>query len=177
MPGLLETLEGIRYKHEAHEKPVEEVYLGPFRACPFVLQLNACSFQRTRSDSLSKYPDMAETSLDLASLDTHTYTIKPDCDEGLQRLAAKLMEVGSVLRYKLLMTMRIIHKARDGLDAEHRAVAKDLGLAIDKKLHLEDPATYGYCFRLTKNVCYPTLFINDADAHSLAWRARMQKPS
>lgn len=37
---------------------------------------------------------MVETTLDLASLDRHTYTIKPEYDEGLQRLAAKLMEVG-----------------------------------------------------------------------------------
>jgi len=37
---------------------------------------------------------MVETTLDLASLDTHTYTIKPEYDEGLQRLATKLMEVG-----------------------------------------------------------------------------------
>lgn len=33
MPGLLETLEGIQYEHEAHGKLVEEVYLGPFRVC------------------------------------------------------------------------------------------------------------------------------------------------
>ncbi|KAI9568665.1 DNA mismatch repair protein [Boletus coccyginus] len=118
MPGLLETLEGIQYEHSAHEKLVEEVYLGPFR---------------THSDSLSKYSDMVETTLDLASLDTHTYTIKPEYDEGLQRLATKLME------------------ARDGLDAEHRVVGEDLGLDLDKKLHLENSATYGYCFRLTKN--------------------------
>ena len=46
---------------------------------------------------------MVETTLDLASLDTHTYTIKPDYDEGLQRLAAKLMEVCSVLRSLLIV--------------------------------------------------------------------------
>ncbi|KAF8434863.1 DNA mismatch repair protein [Boletus edulis BED1] len=118
MPGFIETLEGIQYEHVAHEKLVEEVYLRPLR---------------TLSDSLSKYSDMVETTLDLASLDTHTYTIKPEYDEGLRRLAAKLME------------------ARDGLDAEHRTVGKDLGLDLDKKLHLENSATYGYCFRLTKN--------------------------
>ncbi|KAF8551428.1 DNA mismatch repair protein [Imleria badia] len=118
MPGLVETLEEIQYEHEAHRKLVEEVYLTPFK---------------TLSESLSKYSDMVETTLDLASLDTHTYTIKPEYDEGLQRLAAKLME------------------ARDGLDAEHRSVGKDLDLDLNKKLHLENSATYGYCFRLTKN--------------------------
>ncbi|KAN0086029.1 MutS domain V domain containing protein [Tylopilus felleus] len=118
LPGLIETLEAIQYERQAHEKLVDEVYLKLFK---------------TLSDSLSKYSDMVETTLDLASLDTHTYTIKPAYDEGLQRLANKLME------------------ARDGLDAEHRAVGKDLGLNLDKKLHLENSATYGYCFRLTKN--------------------------
>ncbi|KAF9239264.1 DNA mismatch repair protein [Melanogaster broomeanus] len=118
LPGLLETLESIEYEREAHRALVEEVYLGPFRAL---------------STNLSKYSDMVETTLDLASLDTHTYAIKPDYDVALQGLVAKLME------------------ARDGLDAEHRAVGKDLGLELNKKLHLENSATYGYCFRLTKN--------------------------
>ncbi|KIK97618.1 hypothetical protein PAXRUDRAFT_824778 [Paxillus rubicundulus Ve08.2h10] len=118
MPGLLKTLEGIEYEREAHRALVEKVYLGPFRLL---------------STNLSKYSDMVETTLDLASLDTHTYTIKPEYDEGLQGLATKLME------------------ARDGLDAEHRVAGKDLGLELDKKLHLENSATYGYCFRLTKN--------------------------
>lgn len=40
---------------------------------------------------------------------------------------------------------------RDGLDQEHRKVGKDLDLELDKKLHLENNATYGYCFRVTKN--------------------------
>lgn len=39
---------------------------------------------------------MVETTLDLASLDTHTYTLKPEYDEGLQALAEKLMEVTSL---------------------------------------------------------------------------------
>jgi hypothetical protein len=47
------------------------------------------------STNLSKYSDMVETTLDLASLDTHTYAIKPEYDEGLQGLATKLMEVSS----------------------------------------------------------------------------------
>ncbi|KAF8546585.1 hypothetical protein OG21DRAFT_1527736 [Imleria badia] len=81
----------------------------------------------------SRNTDMVETTLDLASLGTHTYTIKPEYDEVLRRLATKVME------------------AMDGLEAEHRAVSKDLGLDLGKKLHLENSATYGYCFRLTKN--------------------------
>lgn len=118
MPGLIETLDSAQHEHEAHKALVCETYLEPFRA---------------HSDKLSKYSEMVETTLDLASLETHTYTIKPEYDEGLQALAAKLMEV------------------RDGLDAEHRTASRDLGLELDKKLHLENSATYGYCFRLTKN--------------------------
>ena len=40
MPGLLETLEGIQYEHEAHEKLVEEVYLSPLKVCLFISQLD-----------------------------------------------------------------------------------------------------------------------------------------
>lgn len=29
----------------------------------------------------------------------------------------------------------------------------DLDMELDKKLHLENSPTYGYCFRVTKNVC------------------------
>lgn len=36
MPGLLETLEGIQYEHEAHERLVAEVYIEPFRVCLFI---------------------------------------------------------------------------------------------------------------------------------------------
>ena len=110
--------------------------------------------QQTLSDNLVKYSDMVETTLDLASLDTHTYTIKPEYDEGLQRLAAKLMEVGcQAFGIKPKGLSMNTYQARDGLDAEHRAVGNDLGFDLDRKLHLENSATYGYCFRLTKNVC------------------------
>lgn len=43
-------------------------------------------------------------------------------------------------------------KLRDALDGEHRTVGRELGLELDKKLHLENSQAYGYCFRLTKNV-------------------------
>lgn len=44
---------------------------------------------------------MVETTLDLASLDTHTYTIKPEYDEGLLALAEKIMEVSCSCFYPL----------------------------------------------------------------------------
>ncbi|KAI0305145.1 DNA mismatch repair protein [Multifurca ochricompacta] len=71
--------------------------------------------------SLDKYAEMVEKTLDLSELERHNYVIKPDYDPRLQRLADK------------------ISAARDGLDEEHR------------DLHLENSATYGYSFRLTKN--------------------------
>ena len=84
--------------------------------------------------SLDKYAEMVEQTLDLSELDRHNYAIKPDYDPCLQKLADH------------------ISAARDGLDEEHRDVANDLDLELDKKLHLENSANYGYAFRLTKNV-------------------------
>ena len=81
---------------------------------------------------------MVQQTLDLDELENHNFVIKPDYDARLQSLADKLAEV------------------RDGLDAEHRKVGKALGLELDKKLHLENSPTYGYCFRISKNVS--TLF-------------------
>jgi len=90
--------------------------------------------------NLEKYAEMVEATLDLDELDNHNFVIKPDYDSLLQDLAERLRE------------------ARDGLDQEHREVGRDLNLELDKKLHLDNSATYGYCFRLTKNVCifYPS---------------------
>ncbi|KAF8656520.1 hypothetical protein AX16_002484 [Volvariella volvacea WC 439] len=83
--------------------------------------------------SLAKYSEMVEQTLDLDELDNHNYVIKPDYDPHLQELSEKLANV------------------RDGLDEEHRNVGRDLDMELDKKLHLENNQTYGYCFRLTKN--------------------------
>lgn len=91
--------------------------------------------------SLDKYAEMVEQTLDLSELERHHYVIKPDYDPRLRKLADQ------------------IGAARDGLDEEHRDVARDLNLGLDKKLHLENSATYGYCFRLTKNVCESITFL------------------
>lgn len=77
---------------------------------------------------------MVEETIDLDQLSHHQFVIKPDYDENLQRLAKKIRQV------------------RDGLDKEHRRVGKELGLELDKKLHLENNQIYGYCFRVTKGV-------------------------
>ncbi|EMD34794.1 hypothetical protein CERSUDRAFT_125339 [Gelatoporia subvermispora B] len=88
---------------------------------------------REYETSLSKYAEMVEQTLDLDELENHNFVIKPDFDERLQKLAEKLREI------------------RDGLDSQHRAVANDLDLELDKKLHLENSPVHGYCFRVTKN--------------------------
>ncbi|KAJ7442219.1 muts domain V-domain-containing protein [Mycena galericulata] len=73
------------------------------------------------NENLGKYSDMVEQTIDLEELDRHNYVIKPEYDERL------------------------------GLDEEHNSVGDDLNLELDKKLHLENNSTYGYCFRVTKN--------------------------
>lgn len=93
------------------------------------------SFVQEFDSSLSKYAEMVEQTLDLDQLEHHNFVIKPDYDSRLQALADRLSET------------------RDGLDAEHRRVGSDLDMDLDKKLHLENSQQYGYCFRLTKNVC------------------------
>ena len=77
---------------------------------------------------------MVESTLDLDELSSHNFVIKPDYDDRLRELADKLMTV------------------RDGLDSEHRTTGRELGLQLDKKLHLENSQVYGYCFRITKSV-------------------------
>lgn len=86
------------------------------------------------NQNLEKYSEMVEQTLDLDELSSHNFVIKPDYDDRLRELADKLMEI------------------RDGLDTEHRKVGRDLGLELDKKLHLENSQQYGYCFRITKSV-------------------------
>ncbi|KAJ7098387.1 DNA mismatch repair protein [Mycena epipterygia] len=85
------------------------------------------------NENLEKYSDMVEQTIDLEELDNHNYVIKPEYDEQLGECAKKLDEV------------------RDGLDQEHKSVGRKVGLELDKKLHLENSPTYGYCFRVTKN--------------------------
>ncbi|KAI5118904.1 hypothetical protein M0805_002819 [Coniferiporia weirii] len=87
---------------------------------------------KEHSQNLEKYSEMVEQTLDLDELSSHNFVIRPDYDDRLRELANKLMEI------------------RDGLDSEHRSVGRELGLELDKKLHLENSQQYGYCFRLTK---------------------------
>ncbi|KAM6492493.1 DNA mismatch repair protein [Amanita muscaria] len=117
LPGIIETLENIELDQECVQL-LNEIYVQTLRGC---------------QESLEKYGEMVEQTLDLDELDHHNYVIKPDHDPRLRELSKRLTHV------------------RDGLDQEHRAIGKDLGLELDKKLHLENNQVYGYCFRLTKN--------------------------
>ncbi|KAG9087138.1 MutS-like protein [Ceratobasidium sp. 392] len=117
IPGLIMTLEAVGEK-ELHKTLVKTQYLDALEEY---------------SESLTKYTEMVEQTIDLKELDRHNYVIKPDYDQSLKRLAMKLSEV------------------RDGLDEEHQRVGRDLGLELDKKLHLENNPSHGYCFRLSKN--------------------------
>lgn len=77
---------------------------------------------------------MVEETIDLDELDNHNYVLKASLDSNLQILRDQLSDI------------------RDQLDAEHRRVAEDLGIEIDKKIHLEKHQVYGYSFRITKAV-------------------------
>jgi len=77
---------------------------------------------------------MVEETVDLDELDRHNYVLKADLDSDLRQIKDDLLQV------------------RDGLDEEHRRVGKDLGVDIEKKLHLENHQVYKYSFRITKAV-------------------------
>lgn len=77
---------------------------------------------------------MVEATIDLAELERapNNYIILSEHDEQLARLATTIARV------------------RDGLDAEHARAGRDLGLELNKKLHLEKSDKYGYCLRVSK---------------------------
>jgi len=102
---------------------------------------------------------MVEQTLDLKELEGHNYVIKPEYDPRLLELAEKMGEVGTKSLLMIICSRLgrsflffFFVQVRDGLDEEHQKAGKDLGLELDKKLHLENNQVYGYCFRLTKNV-------------------------
>ncbi|GAA6030957.1 hypothetical protein JCM8097_008956 [Rhodosporidiobolus ruineniae] len=88
---------------------------------------------REHAASLAPYQDLVETTIDLSELDRHNYVIKPEFDDLLRELMDRLSGV------------------RDGLDDEHKSVARDLEMDPEGKvLHFEQSSLYGYCFRLTR---------------------------
>lgn len=87
---------------------------------------------REHDANLLKLVEMVEATLDLDELANHNFVIKPDFDDKLRRIKDSLDEI------------------RDSLDEQHRLAGKELKLDIEKKLHLENHSTYGYCLRVTR---------------------------
>ena len=77
---------------------------------------------------------MVEDTIDLDELQNHNYVLLPNEENDLGRCRDDLMNV------------------RDQLDEEHRRVGAELGVDIEKKLHLENHQVYKYSFRITKAV-------------------------
>ncbi|KAH9933894.1 DNA mismatch repair protein [Fomitopsis serialis] len=117
LEGFITVLESVDTSNDEYKFLLEETYLTKFKEF---------------NNSLSKYAEMVEQTLDLDELENHNFVIKPDYDARLQALADKLKEV------------------RDGLDAEHKKTGRDISLELDKKLHLENSQVYGYVFRVSK---------------------------
>ncbi|WFD47055.1 MSH2 protein [Malassezia furfur] len=87
---------------------------------------------RDLNQHLGKLVEMVEMTIDLEELAHHNYVIKPDFDESLGTIKTQLGQV------------------RDQLDEQHALAGQDLGLDTEKKLHLENHTSYGYCFRVTR---------------------------
>ncbi|EPQ31019.1 uncharacterized protein PFL1_01208 [Pseudozyma flocculosa PF-1] len=87
---------------------------------------------RAHDEALAKLTELVEATVDLDELASHNFVIKPDFDAGLKQIKEALDDV------------------RDKLDDQHRAAGKELKMDIEKKLHLENHSSYGYCFRVTR---------------------------
>ncbi|KAI5480523.1 DNA mismatch repair protein MSH2 [Pseudohyphozyma bogoriensis] len=122
LPGLTTTLEnGGGVDEDKSER--WKALIEEFYLAPF----------REHMKNLNQLEQMVETTIDLEELENHNFVIKPEFDDSLQKLKGELEGV------------------RDGLDEEHRDVARDLDMEMDQKvLHFEMTQLYGYCFRLTK---------------------------
>jgi DNA mismatch repair protein MSH2 len=86
------------------------------------------------NEALERYASMVEETIDLDELANHNYVLVATFDPNLEQIRDKLIGV------------------MDSLDAEHEKVANDMGLDMEKKLHLEKHQVYGYSLRITKAV-------------------------
>lgn len=82
--------------------------------------------------SLEKFQDLVETTVDLQALDHHEYLIRPDFDDSLGSLRTK------------------IEQTRASVNDEHDRVADDISLEKEKKLKLEQHTNFGFCLRLSR---------------------------
>jgi hypothetical protein len=92
------------------------------------------SLIQEHATKLDTYAQMVEDTVDMAELARHNYVLLPTLDNSLQTLREDLEEV------------------RDALNDEHKRVGEDLGIDIEKKLHLENHQVYKYSLRITKAV-------------------------
>lgn len=116
LPGFIEALETV--VDEQYQVPLDETYTSKLKEL---------------SNSLGKLAEMVETTVDLEALDRHEFIIKPEFDDKLRIIGAKLKKI------------------KTDMDIEHRRAGKDLNQELDKKLFLENHRVHGYCFRLTRN--------------------------
>ena len=82
---------------------------------------------------LEKYEELVRETIDLDS-SLHDIVLLPSLDNELQSCRDEMQD------------------ALNAMDDEHDRVGRDLGVDIDKKLHLEKHAVYKYSFRITKAV-------------------------
>lgn len=134
LEGIVNTLEAIEAP-EHITKLIADKYLVPLRVSCGLGHHGSCADLRQEfRDQLSKYSDMVEETIDLSELSRHEYVLRPQLDSELARIKDQLIEI------------------RDGLDEEHARVGRDLGIDIEKKLHLEKHQVYQYSLRVTKAV-------------------------
>jgi DNA mismatch repair protein MSH2 len=108
---IYEQLEGI-----ANES-MEVLILGPLREL---------------SQSLSKYAELIETTVDFAALSRHEYIVRADFAESLTDIHTQ--------REAIL----------DSIEVEYDRVVRKLGLEKGKKIKLERNTTYGHFFRISR---------------------------
>ena len=115
IPGFIGTLEGVT--DEKHKDPLDAEYTTKLTQ---------------HNNSLAKFQEMVETTMDLDAMDSHEYIIKPEFDDSLR-----------IIRKKL-------DRLRADMQAEHQRVGDDLNQDTDKKLFLEQHRVHGWCLRLTR---------------------------
>ena len=96
-----------------------------------------CLAYQTHYANLAKLQEMVEATIDLAALEDHQFVIKPDFDDNLKLYRKRMDDL------------------RDAMAEEHIRVGNDLKQDTEKKLKLEQQHVYGWCLRLTRNVCAP----------------------
>ncbi|KAI5806232.1 muts domain V-domain-containing protein [Geopyxis carbonaria] len=115
LPDFISTLEAVM--DEKYKDPLDEEYTNKLRVF---------------SENLEKLQELVETTVDLDAIDNHEFVIKPEFNENLQNIRAKIDDITDEMR------------------REHRKVSGSLGQEMDKKLFLENHRVHGWCFRLTR---------------------------